>query len=106
MQSDARAKRKEKVGVVVSDKMDKTITVRIERVAHHAVYDRSMKRATKFKAHDEANTAKIGDVVRIQETRPLSKTKRWRLVEVVKRSAKTAELQSAEPAKDSTEKEG
>ncbi len=87
MQSDLRTNRKEKLGIVVSDKMDKTITVRVERVSRHPVYNRSIKTATKFKAHDEANTAKLGDVVRIQETRPLSKTKRWRLAEVVKRAA-------------------
>ncbi|MDO8524953.1 MAG: 30S ribosomal protein S17 [Candidatus Omnitrophota bacterium] len=85
MQSDSRTNRKERLGVVVSDKMDKTITVRVERVSRHPVYNRSVKTATKFKAHDEANTARIGDVVRIQETRPLSKTKRWRLVEIVKK---------------------
>ena len=87
MQSNARTNRKERIGVVISDKMDKTITVQVERVSRHAVYNRSISKATKFKAHDETNTAKLGDVVRIEETRPLSKTKRWRLVEVVKRSA-------------------
>ena len=86
MSSDVRGKRKEKVGVVVGDKMDKTITVRIDWVTHHPVYRKLMRRATKFKAHDEKNTAKIGDTVRIQETRPLSKTKRWRLVEIVKKA--------------------
>jgi small subunit ribosomal protein S17 len=64
--------------------MDKTIVVRVEKLMHHSVYNRSVRKATKFKAHDEANAAKVGDTVRIQETRPLSKTKRWRLVEVVK----------------------
>ena len=88
MQSDARTNRKERVGVVISDKMDKTITVQVERVSRHSVYNKSVSKATKFKAHDEANAAKVGDVVRIQETRPLSKTKRWRLVEVVKRFAR------------------
>ena len=87
MQSNSRSNRKERIGVVVSDKMDKTITVQVERVSRHPVYNRGMKKATKFKAHDETNTAHLGDVVRIQETRPLSKTKRWRLVEVVKRSS-------------------
>ncbi|MDD5136625.1 MAG: 30S ribosomal protein S17 [Candidatus Omnitrophica bacterium] len=91
MQSNPRSNRKEKIGVVVSDKMDKTITVQIERVMHHPVYDRNVGKATKFKAHDEANAAKVGDVVRIQETRPLSKTKRWRLIEVVKRAAAAAD---------------
>ena len=84
MQSNARVNRKERIGVVVSDKMDKTITVKVDRMTHHPVYDKSVRTATKFKAHDELNAAKTGDIVRIQETRPLSKTKRWRLVEVIK----------------------
>jgi small subunit ribosomal protein S17 len=79
--------------------MDKTITVQVERVMRHPVYNRSMRKTAKFKAHDEANTAKIGDLVRIQETRPLSKTKRWRLVEIVKRSAGSVELKPAEGEK-------
>ncbi len=94
MQSNSRTKRKERIGVVISDKMDKTITVQVDRVSRHPVYNRSIRKATKFKAHDEANTAKVGDVVRIQETRPLSKTKRWRLLEVVKRSAGTGAVES------------
>ena len=85
MQSDSRSNRKERVGVVVSDKMDKTIVVRVEKLMHHPVYNRSVRKATKFKAHDEANAAKTGDVVKIRETRPLSKTKRWRLVEIIKK---------------------
>ena len=101
-----RGKRKTQIGVVVSDKMDKTITVQIKRLARHSWVSKTIARYSKVKAHDEKNEAKMGDNVKIEETRPLSKTKRWRLVEVVKRSAKTAELQSAEPAKDSTEKEG
>lgn len=83
MPNSERSKRKARVGVVVSDKMDKTITVRVDRVWRHPVYGKLMRSATKFKAHDEKNTAKTGDTVRIEETRPLSKTKRWRLVEVV-----------------------
>jgi small subunit ribosomal protein S17 len=107
MQSNTtRSNRKERVGVVISDKMDKTITVQIDRVMHHPVYNRSIRKATKFKAHDEKNEAKLGDVVRIQETRPLSKTKRWRLVEVVKRSAATVELKPVEAEKPPVEKEG
>ena len=106
MQSNSRTKRKERVGVVVSDKMDKTITVQVDRVLHHPVYNRSIRTATKFKAHDEANTAKVGDVVRIQETRPLSKTKRWRLIEVVKRSAEAVELKQSFGEKELKEKEG
>ena len=80
----ARSKRKTKLAVVLSDKMDKTIVVRIERLTTHKRYGRVIKRATKFKVHDEKNQAKIGDTVRIMQTRPLSKEKRWRLVEVIK----------------------
>ena len=79
-------KRKTKVGRVVSDKMDKTIVVSVERLARHPLYKRVIRLTTKFKAHDEANTAGIGDTVRIMETRPLSKDKRWRLVEVVEKA--------------------
>jgi small subunit ribosomal protein S17 len=99
MSSNERSKRKEKIGVVVSDKMDKTITVRVDWVAHHPVYGKMMRRATKFKAHDEKKSAKVGDTVRIQETRPLSKTKRWRLVEIVKKaSIPVAPIAAAEVA--------
>lgn len=86
MPSNVRGKRKERVGIVTSDKMDKTITVRVARVTHHPIYNKLMRLAEKFKAHDEKNEAKAGDTVKIQETRPLSKTKRWRLVEVVARA--------------------
>ena len=92
MAENARLVRKERTGVVVSDKMDKTITVRVDRAAHHPVYKKMVKQSKKYKAHDENKTAKMGDIVRIQETRPLSKTKRWRLVEVVK--AANAAVQS------------
>ena len=84
--SDIRHGRKERTGIVTSDKMDKTRTVRVDRVAHHPVYKKLMRMATKFKAHDEGNVSKTGDTVRIEETRPLSKTKRWRIVEVVKKA--------------------
>jgi small subunit ribosomal protein S17 len=87
MPSNARNKRKERIGVVTSDKMNKTITVQVDWVAHHPVYKKLMRRATKFKAHDEKNSAKAGDTVKIQETRPLSKTKRWTLVEIVKKAS-------------------
>lgn len=90
MPSDTRHHRKERVGVVISDKMDKTITVEVERTSHHPVYDKLIRGATKFKAHDEKNSAKIGDTVRISETRPLSKTKRWRLVEIIKKQAEAS----------------
>jgi small subunit ribosomal protein S17 len=81
-----RSARKFRVGLVVSDKMDKTITVAIERQVKHPIYGKFVKQTTKLKAHDETNDANEGDTVRIQETRPLSKTKRWRLVEVVERA--------------------
>jgi small subunit ribosomal protein S17 len=77
------AKRKTKVGRVVSDKMDKTIVVSVERLARHPLYKRVIRLSTKFKAHDEGNTAHVGDTVLIEESRPLSATKRWRLVEIV-----------------------
>ena len=78
--------RKTRVGVVVSDKMDKTIVVAIERSVQHNLYKKSVKHTLKYKAHDENNECQIGDVVRIMETRPLSKDKRWRLVEVVEKA--------------------
>ena len=81
-----RNKRKERIGTVVSDKMDKTITVRVDRVMHHPVYNKLMRMATKFKVHDEKDSAEVGDTVRIEETRPISKTKRWRLVEIIKKA--------------------
>jgi small subunit ribosomal protein S17 len=81
-----RNARKVRVGLVVSDKMDKTITVAIERQVKHPIYGKFVKKTTKLHAHDETNDAHAGDTVRIQETRPLSKTKRWRLVEVVERA--------------------
>ena len=77
--------RKTRTGVVTSDKMDKTITVAVERKVKHPIYGKFVKKTTKFHAHDEKNEASIGDVVRIMETRPLSKTKRWRLVEVIEK---------------------
>ncbi|ETX01701.1 MAG: 30S ribosomal protein S17 [Candidatus Entotheonella factor] len=74
-------------GEVVSDRMDKTITVKVERRIRHSVYERVIKRSKKYHAHDEQNQCQIGDQVRIIETRPLSKTKRWRLLEVVRQRA-------------------
>jgi small subunit ribosomal protein S17 len=82
----ARAQRKTKVGRVVSDKMDKTIVVSVERLTRHRLYKRVIRLTTKFKAHDEANEAHVGDTVLIEESRPLSATKRWRLIEVVQRA--------------------
>ena len=78
--------RKERIGRVVSNKMTKTITVAVDRKVKHPVYGKFMQKTTKFHAHDEENTCKIGDTVKIAETRPLSKTKRWRLVEVLERA--------------------
>jgi small subunit ribosomal protein S17 len=83
-------KRKTKVGRVVSDKMDKTIVVSVERLARHRLYKRVIRLTTKFKAHDELNEAKVGDTVLIEESRPLSATKRWRLVEVISRTGEEA----------------
>ena len=81
-----RGTRKERVGRVVSDKMQKTVVVALERRVPHPVYGKMVKRTVKVKAHDEENSAKNGDLVRIAETRPLSKDKRWRLVEIVERA--------------------
>ena len=83
---NVQGKRKTKVGRVVSDKMDKTIVVSVERLARHRLYKRVIRLTTKFAAHDEANDARIGDTVLIEESRPLSATKRWRLVDVVQRA--------------------
>ncbi|SFM34065.1 small subunit ribosomal protein S17 [Paenibacillus sp. 1_12] len=80
-----RNDRKTQVGKVVSDKMEKTIVVAVETYKKHDLYHKRIKYTKKFKAHDENNEAKIGDVVKISETRPLSKDKRWRLVEVVEK---------------------
>src|SRR5215212_6304342 len=81
-----QGKRKTKVGRVVSDKMDKTIVVSVERLTRHRLYKRVIRLTTKFKAHDEANDAHVGDTVEIEESRPLSATKRWRLIRVVQRA--------------------
>jgi small subunit ribosomal protein S17 len=81
-----RGRRKVRTGVVVADAMDKTVVVRISSQVSHSLYHKIMRRTTKLKAHDEANEAHVGDTVRISETRPLSKTKRWRVVEIVERA--------------------
>jgi small subunit ribosomal protein S17 len=81
-----QAQRKTKTGRVVSDKMDKTIVVSVERLARHRLYKRVIRLTTKFKAHDETNDAHVGDTVLIEESRPLSATKRWRLVRIVQRA--------------------
>ncbi len=78
--------RKERIGIVVSNKMDKTIVISVERKVKHAKYGKFIKRNSKFTAHDEENTCNIGDTVKIMETRPLSKNKCWRLVELIERA--------------------
>jgi small subunit ribosomal protein S17 len=84
--SEKRGRRKVRVGQVVSDKMDKTAVVAVTRLVKHPMYSRFVKRTTRFKVHDEQNECNVGDVVRITETRPLSKDKRWRLVEVTRKA--------------------
>ena len=84
--TESRASRKTRVGLVVSDKMEKTVVVSIERRVQHPVYGKMVRRTKRFKAHDERNEAKTGDTVRIMETRPMSKDKRWRVVEIVERA--------------------
>ena len=85
-QVEERNLRKTRVGVVVSDKMDKTIVVAVRDNVRHPLYNKIVKKTYKLKAHDEKNDAKIGDTVRVMETRPLSKDKRWRLVEIMERA--------------------
>ena len=81
-----RKLRKERIGLVVSDKMDKTIVVQVERRMKHPMYGKYVKKSSKFAAHDEKNECNMGDTVRIMETRPLSKSKCWRLVEIIERA--------------------
>jgi len=82
-----RGQRKTRVGVVVSDKNDKTVVVKVETLVEHPLYKKRIKRTKKFHAHDENNECRVGDRVRIMETRPLSKLKRWRVVEILERAA-------------------
>lgn len=84
-------RRKEFVGTVVSDKMQKTIVVKVDRRVRHGLYEKYVTRSRRFKAHDEKNTAKVGDLVRIIESRPLSRDKRWALQEIVRRAAQTVD---------------
>jgi small subunit ribosomal protein S17 len=84
--SESRNLRKERIGKVSSNKMDKSITVVVERKIKHPIYGKFMKKTTKFMAHDEKGEAGIGDTVRIMETRPLSKSKRWRLIEIIEKA--------------------
>ncbi len=86
MEQTLRGYRKTRTGVVVSDKMDKTIVVAIKTKVRHPLYGKMVNRTTKFKAHDEENACGIGDTVRIMETRPLSKDKRWRLIEIIEKA--------------------
>ncbi|MFA5890790.1 MAG: 30S ribosomal protein S17 [Actinomycetota bacterium] len=81
-----RSRRKTRVGVVVSDKMDKTVVVAVQDTFRHALYGKTQRRLTKYKAHDEANSCGVGDRVRIAETRPLSRTKRWRVAEILEKA--------------------
>jgi small subunit ribosomal protein S17 len=82
-----QGKRRSKVGRVVSDKMDKTVVVSVERLRRHPIYKRVVRLSSKFMAHDEENAARVGDTVRIEESRPLSAEKRWRVVEIVARGS-------------------
>lgn len=84
--TSSRGHRKTRIGRVVSDKNDKTIVVSVERLVRHPLYERIVKKTKKYHAHDEENTAHVGDTVEIAETRPLSRTKRWRLVRVTERA--------------------
>jgi small subunit ribosomal protein S17 len=86
-EAPVKSRRIQKVGRVVSNKMDKTIVVVVESLKKHRIYKRTYKQTKRFHAHDEENTCEIGDLVRIEESRPISKTKRWRLVEIVKRGS-------------------
>lgn len=81
-----RGRRKVRIGRVVSDKMDKTVVVAVETLKRHPLYGKSMRTTKKFKVHDENNECRVGDLVRIMETRPLSKEKRWRLVEIIEKA--------------------
>lgn len=83
---EQRGLRKTRVGIVVSDKMDKTITIAIERKVPHPIYKKYFKKTTKLMAHDEKSECRLGDKVKIMETRPLSKSKRWRLIEIVEKA--------------------
>ncbi len=86
-QTAKKGRHQQKVGTVVSNKMDKTIVVAVESLKKHRIYKRTYKQTKRFHAHDEENTCQVGDLVRIEETRPLSKMKRWRLVEILKRGS-------------------
>lgn len=91
-----RADRKVRTGIVVSDRMKKTIVVRVDRLARHPLFGRVMKRSTTFKAHDETNSAHVGDWVQIMETRPLSKDKRWRLIAILRQASRAPAVPGSE----------
>ncbi len=93
-----QGKRKSKTGRVVSDKMDKTVVVSVERLRRHPVYKRVVRLSSKFKAHDAENAARVGDTVRIEESRPLSAEKRWTVVEIVARGSHEEMIDGTEPA--------
>jgi len=93
-----QGKRRTKVGRVVSDKMDKTVVVSVERLRRHPIYKRVVRLSSKFKAHDEENSAKVGDTVRIEESRPLSREKRWSVVEIVARGSHEELIDGTEQA--------
>ncbi|HDM70318.1 MAG: 30S ribosomal protein S17 [Thermotoga sp.] len=88
--------RRRMIGTVTSDKMDKTVVVAVERIFQHPKYKKYIRRTKKYKAHDEKNECKVGDVVEIEETRPLSREKRWRVIRIVKRSELGEELPKVE----------
>ena len=93
-----QGKRRTKVGRVVSDKMDKTVVVSVERLRRHPIYKRVVRLSSKFKAHDEENSARVGDTVRIEESRPLSREKRWTVVEIVARGSHEELIDGTEQA--------
>lgn len=83
MEKNTRGDRKVRIGTVVSDKMDKTVVFQVERKTQHPIYKRVIKRTKRFKAHDENNKCRVGDKIKVMETRPLSKDKRWRVIEII-----------------------
>jgi len=95
-------KSKVRIGQVVSDKMDKTVVVAVETLRRHPLYKKAIRRTKKYKVHDEANVCKVGDRVKILETRPLSKEKRWRIIEIISRS-ESAEAEPVEVRKDDSD---
>ncbi len=101
--SQMRGKRKVFVGVVVSDKMDKTVVVAVDRLVRHPLYKKVVRRTSKFYAHDEFNECRVGDIVEIMETRPLSKLKRWRVVKIVQRAKVPLPVAREEVAEETEE---